>query len=115
MGSSVIMAKLDAERYAKAAELLGIKGFPTILLYVNSSSRPYTGGFIGEKPFTRLHPDYEETLIGMTFDQSSWKFIVAVAGFYRPFVPRLCEELFCAVFDSETNSWTRFVSSLYDC
>ncbi|KAK8967752.1 F-box protein [Platanthera guangdongensis] len=67
-----------------------------------------------ERPFTRFHPDYEETLIGLTFDQSSWKFNVAVAGFYRPFGRRPREELVCAVFNSETNSWTRFVSSLYD-
>ena len=37
MGSPIVMAKLDAERHAKAASLLGIKGFPTILLFVNGT------------------------------------------------------------------------------
>lgn len=45
MGSSVLVAKLDAERYAKAASALGIKGFPTILLFVNGTKLIYSGGF----------------------------------------------------------------------
>ncbi|RWR73400.1 protein disulfide isomerase-like protein 1-5 [Cinnamomum micranthum f. kanehirae] len=49
MGSPLLLAKLDAERHAKAASLLGIKGFPTLLLFVNGSSHPYTGGFTGEE------------------------------------------------------------------
>ncbi|XP_020674708.1 F-box protein At5g49610 [Dendrobium catenatum] len=67
-----------------------------------------------ERPFSRFHPDYEETLVGLSFDTCSWKFNVAVAGFCRPFGRRPYEELVCMVFDSETNSWTRFVSSFYD-
>lgn len=45
LGSGIVMAKLDSERYPKAASSLGIKGFPTLLLFVNGSSQPYTGGF----------------------------------------------------------------------
>lgn len=45
LGSPLLMAKLDAERYPKAASLLEIKGFPTLLLFVNGSSQAYTGGF----------------------------------------------------------------------
>lgn len=48
MGSPLLLAKLDAERHAKAASLLGIKGFPTILLFVNGSAQAYTGGFTAE-------------------------------------------------------------------
>lgn len=47
MGSKVVMAKLDADRHAKAASSLGIKGFPTLLLFVNGSVQSYTGGFTG--------------------------------------------------------------------
>ncbi|KAF2301213.1 hypothetical protein GH714_020846 [Hevea brasiliensis] len=47
-GSSLLMAKLDAERYPKAASMLDIKGFPTLLLFVNGSSHVYTGGFSAE-------------------------------------------------------------------
>lgn len=44
LGSEVVMAKIDAERYPKAASVLGIKGFPTLLLFVNGTSQPYNGG-----------------------------------------------------------------------
>ncbi|XP_073143233.1 protein disulfide isomerase-like 1-6 [Henckelia pumila] len=49
LGSPLLMAKLDAERYPKAASSLGIKGFPTLLLFVNGTSRPYFGGFSSEE------------------------------------------------------------------
>ncbi|GJT09518.1 disulfide isomerase-like protein 1-6 [Tanacetum coccineum] len=45
MKSGVLMSKVDAERCPKAASLLGIKGYPTLLLFVNRSSQAYTGGF----------------------------------------------------------------------
>ncbi|KAF3450745.1 hypothetical protein FNV43_RR06834 [Rhamnella rubrinervis] len=49
LGSPLLMAKLDAERYPKAASLLEIKGFPTLLLFVNGTSQAYTGGFTAEE------------------------------------------------------------------
>ncbi|XP_062155453.1 protein disulfide isomerase-like 1-6 [Alnus glutinosa] len=49
LGSPVLMAKLDADRYPKAASLLEIKGFPTLLLFVNGTSQAYTGGFSMEE------------------------------------------------------------------
>ncbi|KAL0354673.1 UNVERIFIED_CONTAM: protein disulfide isomerase-like 1-6 [Sesamum radiatum] len=49
LGSGIVMAKLDAERYPKDASSLGIKGYPTLLLFVNGSSQPYTGGFSSEE------------------------------------------------------------------
>ncbi|CAN6456463.1 unnamed protein product [Victoria cruziana] len=49
MGNSLVLAKVDAERYSKAATFLGVKGFPTLLLFVNGTSQPYTGGFTGEE------------------------------------------------------------------
>lgn len=44
LGSDLVMAKIDAERYPKTASNLGIKGFPTLLLFVNGTSQPYSGG-----------------------------------------------------------------------
>lgn len=41
----ILMAKLDADRYPKAASALEIKGFPTLLFFVNGTSQAYTGGF----------------------------------------------------------------------
>ncbi|KAK4361895.1 hypothetical protein RND71_017136 [Anisodus tanguticus] len=49
LGSSLLMAKIDAERYPKVASNLEIKGFPTLLLFVNGTSQPYTGGFSAEE------------------------------------------------------------------
>ncbi|XP_077210075.1 protein disulfide isomerase-like 1-6 [Tasmannia lanceolata] len=49
MGSPLLLAKIDGERHEKAAKLLGIKGFPTLLLFVNGSAQLYTGGFTGEE------------------------------------------------------------------
>ncbi|KAK3426625.1 hypothetical protein EUGRSUZ_F03031 [Eucalyptus grandis] len=49
LGSSVVLAKLDAERYPKAASGLEIKGFPTLLLFVNGTSQAYTGGYSAEE------------------------------------------------------------------
>lgn len=49
LGSPLLMAKIDAERYPKVASTLDIKGFPTLLLFVNGTSQPYTGGFSAEE------------------------------------------------------------------
>ncbi|XP_010545702.1 PREDICTED: protein disulfide isomerase-like 1-6 [Tarenaya hassleriana] len=48
MDNPVLMTKIDAERYPKVASELQIKGFPTLLLFVNGTSHPYTGGFSAE-------------------------------------------------------------------
>ncbi|KAK9142597.1 hypothetical protein Syun_011997 [Stephania yunnanensis] len=48
-GSPLLLAKIDAERYPKAASALGIKGFPTLLLFVNGTSQAYNGGFSAEE------------------------------------------------------------------
>ncbi|KAK9148798.1 hypothetical protein Scep_007555 [Stephania cephalantha] len=48
-GSPLLLAKIDAERYPKAASALGIKGFPTLLLFVNGTSQAYNGGFSVEE------------------------------------------------------------------
>ncbi|XP_022848417.1 protein disulfide isomerase-like 1-6 [Olea europaea var. sylvestris] len=49
LGSTLSMAKIDADRYPKAASNLEIKGYPTLLLFVNGSSQPYTGGFSSDE------------------------------------------------------------------
>ncbi|ESQ30226.1 hypothetical protein EUTSA_v10011373mg [Eutrema salsugineum] len=48
IGSPILMAKIDGDRYTKVASELEIKGFPTLLLFVNGTSQPYTGGFSAE-------------------------------------------------------------------
>lgn len=49
LGSPLLIAKIDAERYPKVASSLEIKGSPTLLLFVNGTSQPYTGGFSAEE------------------------------------------------------------------
>ncbi|XP_027344208.1 protein disulfide isomerase-like 1-6 isoform X1 [Abrus precatorius] len=48
LGTPLLMAKLDADRYPKPAKFLGVKGFPTLLLFVNGTSQPYSGGFTAD-------------------------------------------------------------------
>ncbi|KAL6606696.1 hypothetical protein ACP70R_042349 [Stipagrostis hirtigluma subsp. patula] len=43
MGSAVAFAKLDGERYPKAAAEVGVRGFPTVVLFVNGTEHAYTG------------------------------------------------------------------------
>ncbi|KAF6156602.1 hypothetical protein GIB67_014581 [Kingdonia uniflora] len=64
-----------------------------------------------ERPMTRFHPDDEATLVGLGFNLSTQKFNVVLAGFYRPFGRRPLDSFICLVFDSESNSWRRSISS----
>ena len=43
MGSAVAFAKLDGERFPKAAAAVGVSGFPTVLLFVNGTEHTYSG------------------------------------------------------------------------
>lgn len=44
IGSPILMAKIDGDRYSKIASELEIKGFPTLVLFVNGTSQTYNGG-----------------------------------------------------------------------
>ncbi|KAG6536116.1 F-box protein At5g49610-like [Zingiber officinale] len=67
-----------------------------------------------DRPLTRCQPEYEATLVGLAFDPFSWNFNVVLAGFYRLFGHRPRDDFVCQVFDSQTNSWSRSVSSMND-
>ncbi|XP_066314343.1 uncharacterized protein [Miscanthus floridulus] len=43
MGSAVAFAKFSVERYPKAAAAVGVKGFSTVLLFVNDTKHAYHG------------------------------------------------------------------------
>ncbi|KAK7261815.1 hypothetical protein RIF29_28136 [Crotalaria pallida] len=49
LGAPLLLAKIDADRFSKSASFLGIKGFPTLLLYVNGTSQQYSGGFTADE------------------------------------------------------------------
>lgn len=67
-----------------------------------------------ERPVSRYHPDDEVSLVGLAVDPHTQKYNVVLAGFYRPFGRRPLDCFVCVVFNSETNSWKRFISSWSD-
>ena len=67
-----------------------------------------------ERPFTRFQPEYEATIAALAFDPLSYRFVVFLAGFYRPFGRWPHDEFVCLVFDSATNSWNKFVSYIHE-
>ncbi|PKU86354.1 Protein disulfide isomerase-like 1-6 [Dendrobium catenatum] len=89
MKSPVVMAKLDAERYTKAAKLLDIKGFPTILLFVNGSAKPYTGGFTGDEILIWVRKKTGSPLIRLSSVIAAEKFLkkhqIHVIGFFESY------------------------------
>ncbi|CAL0322041.1 unnamed protein product [Lupinus luteus] len=48
LGTPLLMAKIDGDRYPKPASVIGIKGFPTLLLFINGTSQQYSGGFTAD-------------------------------------------------------------------
>ncbi|KAI0524329.1 hypothetical protein KFK09_003695 [Dendrobium nobile] len=89
MKSPVVMAKLDAERYTKAAKLLDIKGFPTIILFVNGSAKPYTGGFTGDEILIWVRKKTGSPLIRLSSVTAAEKFLkkhqINVIGFFESY------------------------------
>ncbi|XP_068663865.1 F-box protein At5g49610 [Aristolochia californica] len=67
-----------------------------------------------ERPLSRFHPEVEATLVGLAVYPNYGRFKVVLADFYRPFGCRPFDSLLCHVFDSETNSWRRFYTTLND-
>ncbi|KAK9148787.1 hypothetical protein Scep_007544 [Stephania cephalantha] len=62
-GSPLLLAKIDAERYPKAASALGI---PTLLLFVNGTSQAYNGGFSASVDETKeFTANYRTFLVGL--------------------------------------------------
>lgn len=89
MGSPVVTAKLDAERYTKAAKLLEIKGFPTILLFVNGSAMPYTGGFAGDEILIWVRKKTGSPLVRLSSVTTAEEFLkkhqIHVIGFFESY------------------------------
>ncbi|KAH0468248.1 hypothetical protein IEQ34_003281 [Dendrobium chrysotoxum] len=106
MRSPVVMAKLDAERYTKAAKLLDIKGFPTILLFVNGSAKPYTGGFTGDEILIWVRKKTGSPLIRLSSVTAAEKFLkkhqIHVIGFFESYEIHgyLCLELLTDLYSN---------------
>ncbi|KAM3246028.1 protein disulfide isomerase-like 1-6 isoform X1 [Capsicum annuum] len=89
LGSSLLMAKIDAERYPKVAASLEIKGFPTLLLFVNGTSQPYTGGFSAEELVIWARKKTGVPIIRISSDAEASDFLkkhsVFVVGLFEKF------------------------------
>ncbi|XAR67711.1 Protein disulfide-isomerase [Bertholletia excelsa] len=92
--SPLLLAKLDAEQYPKVASDIGIKGFPTLLLFVNGSSQDYTGGFTSEKIVIWARKKTGEPVIRIDSEASAKEFLkkhsTFVIGLFEKFEPIIC-------------------------
>ncbi|KAF7130813.1 hypothetical protein RHSIM_Rhsim10G0146000 [Rhododendron simsii] len=75
LGSDVVTAKVDVVRYPKAASNLGIKGYPTMLLFVNGSSKTNTGGFTLQEIVTWTSKKTGESVIRVNSDILAKEFL----------------------------------------
>ncbi|GAU10998.1 hypothetical protein TSUD_112920 [Trifolium subterraneum] len=75
LGNSLVLAKVDGDRYTKAASFLGIKGYPTLLLFVNGTSQPYSGGFTAEDIVIWATKKTGTPIIRITTEQEAEKFL----------------------------------------
>ncbi|KAG2314039.1 hypothetical protein Bca4012_064659 [Brassica carinata] len=89
IGSPVLMAKIDGDRYGKVASELEIKGFPTLLLFVNGTSQAYTGGFSAEDIVTWVQKMTGAPIITVNSLDEAQRFLnkyhTFVVGFFHKF------------------------------
>lgn len=114
LGSPISMAKLDCERYPRMASLLDINGYPTLLLFTNGTSQPYTGGFTAEDIVIWARKKIGEPVVRLSSvaeaDAFANKYSVFVLGLFDEFKGPLYEEFFRAAIANnefqfvETNS-----------
>ncbi|KAK6912066.1 hypothetical protein RJ641_024159 [Dillenia turbinata] len=137
LDSPVLMAKVDADRHPRAAKVLGIKGFPTLLLFVNGSSQLYSGGFTAEEiviwtrkktgvpvirissvaaaeEFLKKHetfvgPDYEEFVKAATADNEIQFVVVSDSDTLKVLFPDAKDgSLFLGLVKSEPERYTTY-------
>ncbi|XP_022153662.1 protein disulfide isomerase-like 1-6 [Momordica charantia] len=103
LGNPILMAKLDADRYPKAASTLQIKGFPTLLLFVNGTSQAYTGGFTAEEIVIWVQKKTGAPVINISSLNEAKEFLkkhhIFVVGRFEKFEGPAYEEFFKAASD----------------
>ncbi|KAG6581893.1 Protein disulfide isomerase-like 1-6, partial [Cucurbita argyrosperma subsp. sororia] len=103
LGSPILMAKLDADRYPKAASALQIKGFPTLILFVNGTSQAYTGGFTAEEIVIWVQKKTGVPVINISSLNEAKEFLkkhhMFVVGRFEKFEGPAYEEFFKAASD----------------
>ncbi|GJN00821.1 hypothetical protein PR202_ga18038 [Eleusine coracana subsp. coracana] len=106
MGSSVAFAKLDGERYPKAASAVGVKGFPTVILFVNGTEHVYTGLHTKDAIVTWVRKKTGAPVIRLQSKDSAEEFLkkdqTFVIGLFKNFEGAEYEEfLKAAITDNE--------------
>ncbi|XP_021736856.1 protein disulfide isomerase-like 1-6 isoform X1 [Chenopodium quinoa] len=106
LGSPLLMAKLDAERYPKTASSLGIKGYPTLLLFINGTSQQYTGGFSAEEIMIWARKKTGEPVVRLNSvaeaEAFAKKYSMYVVGLFENFEgPQYEEYIKAAISDNE--------------
>ncbi|KAG6479889.1 protein disulfide isomerase-like 1-5 [Zingiber officinale] len=106
MGSNLVVAKLDAERHEKAAKLLGIKGFPTILLFIDGSPLAYRGGFTKEEIVIWVKKKTGAPVIRLSSLDAAEEFLrwhqIFIMGYFENYEgPEYDEFLKAAITDNE--------------
>ncbi|GMH17677.1 hypothetical protein Nepgr_019518 [Nepenthes gracilis] len=107
LGTSLLMAKLDADRYPKTASSLEIKGYPTLLLFINGTSQPYTGGFTAEDIVIWARKKTGEPVIRLSSVTEAQEFVkkhsAFAIGLFENFEgPQYEEFVKAAISDNET-------------
>ncbi|KAL9238647.1 hypothetical protein vseg_013043 [Gypsophila vaccaria] len=112
---SVSVAKIDAERFPKTAASLGVKGYPTLLLFSNGVSQAYTGGFTSEEIVIWVHKKTGKPVVRLSSvteaEAFAKKYSRLALGFFEKFEgPEYEEFVKAAVADNEiqfveTNSY----------
>lgn len=112
MGSAVVMAKVDAERYPKVGSMYGIKGFPTLLLFVNGTSHRYSGGITGEEIIIWVRKKTGMPVIRLSSEDSAKQFLKKykkyVVGFFENYEGPEYEAFAQA---ASSNNETQFVAT----
>ncbi|GAB4842231.1 protein disulfide isomerase-like [Ancistrocladus abbreviatus] len=106
LGSPLLMAKLDCERYPKMASALEIKGYPTLLLFINGTSQPYTGGFTTEDIVTWARKKTGEPVVRLSSVSEAEEFVkkhtLFAMGLFEKFEgPEHEEFVKAAIYDNE--------------
>uniref|UniRef100_A0A0D6R390 protein disulfide-isomerase n=1 Tax=Araucaria cunninghamii TaxID=56994 RepID=A0A0D6R390_ARACU len=103
MGSPVLLAKLDADRHTRVASKYDIKGFPTLLFFVNGTWQSYTGGFSGDEIVTWVRKKTGVPTVKLSSISEAENFLkrnpTLVVGFFKEFEGSAYEEFVKAAKD----------------
>ncbi|KAJ3692079.1 hypothetical protein LUZ60_012429 [Juncus effusus] len=112
IGSELVLAKVDAERYPKVAASFEVKGYPTLLLFVNGDSQKYSGGITAEEIVIWARKKTGSPVVRVSTEDSAKEFLKKynkfVLGLFESFKGFEAEEFKKAAI---ANNETQFVET----